>query len=124
MDVILHGGSSEFRSGGEDRRHSLAEAVFAGGGAVVVEDFEFVIPDVPQAHGKLLFSTDLLTINKLVNPAPFTVFFTRESPGKAVVWVAYKVVEAYMKKNKEVTLPQLMRERDYQKILRMSKFKP
>ncbi len=73
---------------------------------------------------KLLFSTDFLTIHKLVYPAPFTSLFTQESPGRAVVWLGYRIVEAYMKNNKNVTLPQLMKNRDYQKILRMSKFKP
>lgn len=73
---------------------------------------------------KLLFSTDFLTIHKLVYPAPFTSLFTQESPGRAVVWLGYMIVDAYMKSNKNVTLQQLMKNRDYQKVLRMSKFKP
>ena len=73
---------------------------------------------------KLLFSTNNLTIRKLVYPAPFTSYFTQESPGRAAVWLGYKIVSAYMKNNKNITLPQLMQETDYQKILRMSNFKP
>lgn len=73
---------------------------------------------------KLLFSTEYMTIRKLVYPAPFTVYFTNESPGRAAVWLGYKIVESYMKNNSEVTLAQLMTETDYQKILRKSNFKP
>jgi len=73
---------------------------------------------------KMLFSTDLMTIKKLVDPAPFTLYFTKESPGQATVWLGYKIIEAYMNNNKEIKLPQLMEEKDYQKILRKSNFKP
>jgi hypothetical protein len=73
---------------------------------------------------KLLFSTNNLTIRKLVYPAPFTSYFTQESPGRAAVWLGYKIVNAYMKHNVDVSLSQLMQETDYQKILRMSNFKP
>jgi hypothetical protein len=73
---------------------------------------------------KLLFSTEYMIIRKLVYPAPFTVYFTNESPGRAAVWLGYKIIESYMKNNSDVTLPQLMTDTDYQKILRKSNFKP
>jgi hypothetical protein len=73
---------------------------------------------------KMLYSTDLMTIKKLIDPAPFTLYFTKESPGCATVWLGYKIIEAYMKNNPNITLPQLMQEKDYQAILRKSNFKP
>jgi len=73
---------------------------------------------------KMFFLTDLMTIKKLAEPAPFTVYFTNESPGRATIWLGQKIIEAYMKNNPEITLPQLMQESDYQKILRKSNFKP
>lgn len=73
---------------------------------------------------KLLFSTDYTTINKLIGPAPFTVYFSPESPGKATVWLGYKIIDAYMRENSGLTLAQLMKETDYQKILRKSRYKP
>jgi len=73
---------------------------------------------------KMLFSTDYMTVRKLIYPAPFTIYFTKESPGRAIVWVGYKIIESYMKHNSDVTLQQLMQEKDYQKILRKSDFKP
>jgi hypothetical protein len=76
------------------------------------------------AEHKMLFSTDYLTIRKLFYPAPFTAFYTNESPGRATTWLGYKIIEAYIKNNKDITLPQLMNDSEYQKILRNSKFNP
>ena len=72
----------------------------------------------------LLFSTDQLTIHKLTGEAPFTSYFTTESPGKASVWIGFRIVESYMKKNKEVTLQYLMMDNDVQGILEKAKYSP
>lgn len=73
---------------------------------------------------KQLFSTESFVIQKFIGDAPFTLGFPNESPGRAVVWIGYRIVNEYMKRNKEVTLAMLMNERDYQKILNRSKYKP
>ena len=72
---------------------------------------------------KMLYATDYLTINKLTGPAPFTSLFTPESPGRAVVWLGYKIIESYMKNNR-VTLEALLEDNDYQQILTKAKFRP
>ena len=72
---------------------------------------------------KMLFSTDYMTINKLINPTPFTALFTNESPGRAAVWLGYKIIESYMKNN-DVSIPQLIADENYQGILERSKFNP
>ena len=72
---------------------------------------------------KMLYKTDYLTINKLIAPAPFTSFFTRESPGRAAVWLGYQIIDSYMRHNK-VTLETLLLDNDYQKILAKAKFRP
>jgi hypothetical protein len=72
---------------------------------------------------KMLYSTDYLTISKLVGPAPFTSFFTRESPGRASVWLGYRIIRSYMKNN-NVSLEELLMDNRYQEILAKSKFKP
>jgi hypothetical protein len=73
---------------------------------------------------KLLFSTQYMLIRKLVYPAPFTPLFTKESPGRAAVWLGYQIIDAYMHTNNDVTLEQLMKDNNYQKILQKSTFKP
>ncbi|HRX66921.1 MAG TPA: hypothetical protein P5200_01030 [Tenuifilaceae bacterium] len=73
---------------------------------------------------KLLFNTDAFTIRKFVDDAPFTHNFPKESPGRAAVWIGYRIVNRYMNRNENVTLSELMEERDYQKILNQSKYNP
>jgi hypothetical protein len=72
----------------------------------------------------LLFSTDQLVIKKLTGVAPFTSYFTNESPGKAAVWIGFRIIEQYMKRNPDVTLDQLMEITDYQQILSGAKYNP
>jgi hypothetical protein len=73
---------------------------------------------------KLLFTTETFTIKKYVNEAPFSHNFPRESPGRAAVWIGYRIVERFMERNKDYTLAMLMAETDYQKILNRAKYNP
>ena len=72
---------------------------------------------------KMLYATDYFTISKLIGPAPFCALFTRESPGRAVVWLGYQIIASYMRNNK-VTLEALLLDNDYQQILAKARFKP
>jgi hypothetical protein len=72
----------------------------------------------------LLFSTDQFTIRKLTGEAPFTSYFTNQSPGKAGVWLGFRIVESYMAKNSDIKLEDLMNNTDFQKILEESKYSP
>jgi len=73
---------------------------------------------------KLLFSTDRFTIDKFILEGPFTSDFGRESPGRAAVWLGYRIVSEYMSENSDVTLQDLMEERDYMRILNLSAYNP
>jgi hypothetical protein len=72
---------------------------------------------------ELLFSTDYLKQRKIIGEAPFTAPFGKESPGRAGAWLGWQIVRAYMK-NKDVSIPDLMKESDYQKILNQSEYQP
>lgn len=72
---------------------------------------------------KLLFSSDFQVIKRFVDENPFTKDFGQHSPGRAVVWIGYRIVEQYVKKTSS-TLSELMQENDMQKILRTSKYNP
>ena len=72
----------------------------------------------------LLFNTDMLTRKKLTGEAPFTTYFSSESPGRAAVWTGFRIVESYMKNNRDVTLDKLMSEKDVQMILEKSRYRP
>jgi hypothetical protein len=73
---------------------------------------------------KLLFNTDRFTIDKFILEGPFTKDFGRGSPARAAVWIGYRIIESYMTKNSPITLPELMAERDYMKILNLSAYNP
>ena len=75
-------------------------------------------------ENKLLFNTDKFTINKYILEGPFTTDFGRETPARAAVWIGYRITEAFMTKNPEVSLQQLMEMRDYLKILNQSGYNP
>jgi hypothetical protein len=72
----------------------------------------------------LLFSTDQFIIRKLTGEAPFTSYFTNESPGRASVWIGFRIVESYMRKNKNASLNELMNNTDIQGILGEAKYDP
>ncbi len=70
-----------------------------------------------------LFSTDSFTIKKFTENAPFTSQFGPDSPPRVANWVGLQIVKSYMKEN-EVSLQELLAEKDYQKILNMSGYTP
>lgn len=72
----------------------------------------------------LLFSTDQFTIQKLTGEAPFTSFFTNESPGRAAVWIGFRIIESYMLKNPRTSLEEIMNQTDVQLILEKARYSP
>jgi hypothetical protein len=72
----------------------------------------------------LLFKTDQFIIRKLTGEAPFTSYFTNESPGKAAVWLGFRIIESYMIKNPGVKLEDLMNNTDVQSILEKARYSP
>ena len=72
----------------------------------------------------LLFISDQFTIRKFTGEAPFTSYFTNESPGRAAIWLGFRIVESYMMKNQSVKLNDLMNDTDFQSILEKAKYSP
>ncbi|MGE0077172.1 MAG: hypothetical protein AB7S48_04850 [Bacteroidales bacterium] len=75
-------------------------------------------------ENKMLFTTNTLDINKFVNDAPFTSGFPQESPGRAAVWIGYRIIESLMERNPTMSLEELMSIKDYQQVLNMARYKP
>ena len=73
---------------------------------------------------KELFTTVQLDIKRYIDDAPFTSTFPHESPGRTGVWIGWRIVCNYMKTHPEVSLEQLMKDNDYQKIMNESKYNP
>lgn len=75
-------------------------------------------------ENKILFETGRISIQKYTGEGPFTSDFTPESPARASVWLGWRIVEEYLRRNPEVKLKDLMTDDDYQKILTLSKYNP
>lgn len=73
---------------------------------------------------KMLYETDEAQIMKFVTEGPTTNGFPKESPGNIGQWVGWYIVKAYMASHPEVTLPQLLADKDYKRIFLESKYKP
>lgn len=74
----------------------------------------------------LLYETDYMKIQKYLTEAPFTpgIGETSESAPKLGNFIGWKIVKRYMEKNPSVTVQELMKDRDAQKILEKAKYHP
>jgi len=75
-------------------------------------------------ENNLLFKTDQLVIRKLTGEAPFTSYFTKESPGRAAVWVGFRIVESFMRNNRNFNLADMMTISDVQSVLEGARYNP
>ena len=73
---------------------------------------------------KLLYETNFRKFQKLVTPSPNTPNMPPEAPGRVANWMGYNIISAYMKRNPDLTLAELLDQLDSQKILNDSKYKP
>ena len=71
-----------------------------------------------------LFKTESMVITSYLNDGPFTSEISSESPGRLGIWVGWRIIDSYMRHNEEVTLQELMKDGDAQKILEKSFYKP
>jgi hypothetical protein len=73
---------------------------------------------------QMLYTTDKLNIAKFIEEGPSTAFFPDESPARAVTWLGYRIVEAYMLQNDAATPSELMDMVDAQALLSSSLYHP
>ena len=75
-------------------------------------------------ENRMLYSNDGRIIRIFTSDGPFTAEFGKESPPLLGNWIGWQIVKHFMEKNPEVRLPELLKEKDSQKILAGSKYKP
>jgi hypothetical protein len=73
---------------------------------------------------EMLYKKDVRSIERMTGMAPTTQGMPRQSPGGALNYLGYAIVEAYMKRNPNQTLRNLAMENNSQAIFQGSKFKP
>jgi hypothetical protein len=64
-----------------------------------------------------LNATDPMLARIYTRPAPFTPFFGEDSPSLLGIWMGTQIVTSYMKRNKSVTLHDLLLMTDYHRML-------
>ncbi|MCS6968961.1 MAG: gliding motility lipoprotein GldB [Cytophagales bacterium] len=72
----------------------------------------------------LFFETSLIAAKRYIEQRPHTFEIGDECPGRVGTWLGWQIVRAYMKNHPEITLQQLMAERDVQKIFETSGYRP
>jgi uncharacterized protein YjaZ len=72
----------------------------------------------------LVYSTDVRSFQKYVGEAPNTAGMPPEAPGNTGTWVGWQIVKAYMEQHEEVTLHELMENRNAEEILSQSGYRP
>ncbi len=72
----------------------------------------------------LLYNTEEMMKQKFLGERPSIAEISKNCPGRVGAYLGWEIVEAYMAGNKNVTLQDLMSEKDHNKIFRRSKYKP
>ncbi|HLN52870.1 MAG TPA: DUF2268 domain-containing putative Zn-dependent protease [Lentimicrobium sp.] len=72
---------------------------------------------------QLLYSSDPKAITMFMTDGPFTSGFSEESPSRTGHWIGWQIVRKYMQNN-DVSLEDLLKDTDSQKILQQSGYKP
>lgn len=74
----------------------------------------------------LLYDTDYFKTQRYLSEAPFTpgIGSQNESSPKLGIYIGWQIVKKYMTENPDITLQQLMLEKDEQKVLRLAKYHP
>lgn len=71
-----------------------------------------------------LYSPDPLVIAKYIKDAPHTTFFPEKAPGRAAIWIGYKIAEAYIETHPEISIQDFLLNTNNQAIVSESMYRP
>lgn len=75
-------------------------------------------------ESQVLYSTSHVVKKDYLGDRPYTIQVGEKCPGRIGQWVGWQIVEKYMETHPDVTLPELMKMSDAQKLFRESRYKP
>ncbi|MCX6245308.1 MAG: hypothetical protein NTU98_11460 [Bacteroidetes bacterium] len=75
-------------------------------------------------ENRMLYSTDGQYFRMFLSDGPCTMEFTKDSPPRLGEWIGVQIIRAWMQNNPGITLQQMMQEKDSQKVLSKSGYKP
>lgn len=76
------------------------------------------------AKDNKLYDNDLKLVSEFTSDGPFTRAISKDCPPRIAMWLGKQIIKSYMEHNDDLTLEDLMNEKDVQKILQKSKYKP
>lgn len=77
-----------------------------------------------MAEKNRLYENNLQLVRELTLDGPFTGTISKDCPPRIAMWIGWRIVSSYMKRNEKVSLEQLMLEKDAAKILNKSRYRP
>ena len=75
----------------------------------------------------LIYNTEEKVKRRFIYLAPFSKFYTdfdNHTPGMIGQWIGYRIVQSYMENNSEVTLQELLANKNHKEIFNQSKYRP
>jgi hypothetical protein len=75
-------------------------------------------------ENRMLYTTDGKLIRTFMADGPFTAEFSKDAPPRLGEWLGWQIVRKYFENQPGVTLQEMMAEKDFQKILSTSGYKP
>ncbi|HPD53498.1 MAG TPA: gliding motility lipoprotein GldB, partial [Bacteroidia bacterium] len=70
------------------------------------------------------FSADPNVLLKYAGEGPSTGGFPKESPGNIALYIGWRIVESYMERHPDVSIRQLLEEKDLNRVYQESGYKP
>lgn len=146
VPMMALGVSTKFNKNNIADETLLAEMIYYGKAHYFVER---VLPDLPDSLNigysskellavdanlpviwghfidrKILFETSRKIVEQYTGEGPFVNEISNDCPGRIGRWLGWQIVRKYMNEHPEVTLQQLMDEKDAAKIFKLSGYKP
>ncbi len=72
----------------------------------------------------MIYETNHLIVTKYLSQAPTSQGMPPVAPGRTGVYIGYKIVSAFMDRNPQYTIYDLLLEKDAQKIMEEARYKP
>ncbi len=71
-----------------------------------------------------LYDIDFVVHRDYLGNKPYSTHISEDAPPRVGQFIGWKIVHAYMKRNPDITLPQLCRMRNYSLIFKEAKYRP
>ena len=73
---------------------------------------------------QLFYSPDYKTQSNFIEDGPFTSGFSNQSPPRLGIWLGWQIVRKYMHNNPDISITDLIENKDAQEIFNQSGYKP